>query len=295
MMRYALLHRPMCRDARRDGDRRPDPGLRRRSLGHACAVLAGGGHAPGPATGDPDRAGAAAPRRVRHAAPGAHPRGLDDLPVGRRAGCAPGGLDARRGAPGVAARCRRGRPPDPGRRGHGDVHRPPRRAHPAARAGLRRHDTLRRRERPDPGLRLRVRNGDGRPHRGRRPARREDRRARRGLRARAQERRRRARPCALLLDRLQRQHLRRRPGRHAATRHDHARPAGRRRPAGLHPRGAERHRPRGRPRRLGVDRRERPRQHRVPVRRPVRRRVGLLSATWSTTTSPITRPRRWPS
>ena len=164
----------------------------------------------------------------------------------------------------------------PARR-HGHLDRPAQRAHPAPRPCFRRHHALRRGEQPDPGLHVRGGRGD-RPAPGRRrPSRLQVQSAGRPVRARAQERRRRSGPRALLLDRVERQHLGRRSRREAGASLDHADPAWRRSAGGLRPWGAQRHRARRRARRRRLDGGEQPRQHRVPVRRALRRRAGVVA------------------
>ena len=162
-------------------------------------------------------------------AAGVGAQGLDDVGVGADAQGPPGGLDTRRRP--VWSRCpATGQvvklTPKPGAAPQQST--APRRAGPAARAGVRGFDALRRRERSDRRLRLRQRRGhqprtvaDG-------PARRPEPRAARRLRARAEERRRRTRRRGVLLDRLDGQHLRRGPHRQSAAGDHHADPARRR-------------------------------------------------------------------
>ena len=264
--RYSLRWRPSV--SRPPAERAPRPRTRRA----AAPPRPRRGRSAAAATGHARRAGRAQ-GRVRPA-PGAHPGGLDDVGVGRRAGRPAGGVDARRRAARVAARRGRGRAAHPGRRA-----RPPR---PSCSTGSPSRTAL-----PSTAPRSTSPRATGsRPtptRRARRPARAvvvdglpdaKSAELGRPVRARAQERRRRSGPRALLLDRVERQHLRRRPRRHAAARLDHADPAGRRPAGGLRPRGAQRHRARGRARRLGLDGGEQPRQHRVPVRRALRRTRG---------------------
>ena len=279
MMRYAFLDRATGGGTRCGGHRRCHHRLR------------GGGPAREPAEQrSAPPATAAAPQQLQPSTlvvPDALKGEFDPHQVlSRRAGrcrCGPPCRTPgwRRGRPTARCSCRgpaRARScGSPRRRRHGHLDRPAQRAHPAARPRLRRHHALRRGEQPDPGLHLRGGRGD-RPAPGRRrPSRLQVQSAGRPVRARAQERRRRSGPRALLLDRVERQHLGRRPRREAAASLDHADPAGRRSAGGLRPRGAQRHRARRRARRRGLDGGEQPRQHRVPVRRALRGRAGVVA------------------
>ena len=128
-------------------------------------------------------------------------------------------------------------------------------------------DPLRRRERPGRRLRLRQRSGHQPADRRRRTSRRAQPRTARRLRACAEERRRRTRRCGVLLDRFDRQHLRRdrdaNPPRATIMRIP---PGGGAGPAVRDGR-PQRHGPRHRPGRLGVDGGQQPRQRSRPGRR----------------------------
>ena len=120
---------------------------------------------------------------------------------------------------------------------------------------------------------LRRRRGHRPAHRRRRicPTRKSPDLRRRVL-ARAEERRSGTRWRRVLLDRIDRQHLRRGPHRQPAARHDHAGSAGRRARRTVRDRRAQRHRAGRRAGRRGVDRGQQPRQRRYPTRaRPTAR------------------------